>query len=103
MHTCQTIQVSIKFYNKQYKLELFDMYAFTITFLQLIFIFRFDLKLLSGLQYFGLNHSRSDSCSYVRDATASMAVAFSLFNFPAKRPTIFDEDDESEENKGINC
>ena len=38
--------------------------------------------------------------SYVRDATASMAVAFSLFNFPAKRPTLFDDEEEEEENKG---
>ena len=40
------------------------------------------------------------NCSYVRDATASMAVAFSLFNFPAKRPTLFDDDDEDNDGKG---
>jgi hypothetical protein len=29
-----------------------------------------------------------------------MAVAFSLFNFPAKRPTLFDDDDEDNDGKG---
>jgi hypothetical protein len=29
-----------------------------------------------------------------------MAVAFSLFNFPAKRPTLFDDDDEADDAKG---
>ncbi|XP_028412333.1 solute carrier family 13 member 5-like isoform X2 [Dendronephthya gigantea] len=33
---------------------------------------------------------------YVRDATASMAVAFSLFNFPAKRPKLFDDEEDDE-------
>ena len=42
---------------------------------------------------------------YVRDATASMAVAFSLFNFPAKRPKLFndEEDDENASTKGLFC
>lgn len=38
--------------------------------------------------------------SYVRDATAGIAVAFSMFNFPAKKPNFFDFDENEDECNG---